>query len=79
MQVSDKSISHLRLHSTRYLPSLELPHHHHSIPRNCFGRLIKRGWLPSVNPLPTFFNTKNETNFEEYSDDDEEAQVMEDI
>ena len=45
----------------------------------CFWQIDQEGMVPSVNPLPTFFNTKNETNFEEYSDDDEEAQVMEDI
>ena len=47
--------------------------------RKRFGWFIEGGWVTSVNPPPNSSDTKNETNSEEYSDDNEEAQVIADI
>ena len=44
--------------------------------RELFCRLIEGKWVTSLNPPPNSSNTKSETDFEEYSDDDEEAQVI---
>ena len=38
--------------------------------RERFGRLIEGRWGTLINTPPTSSNTKNTTDFEEYSDDD---------
>ena len=42
-------------------------------------RLVEGRWGTLLNTLPTSSNTKNETVFEEYSGDNEEAWVVADI
>ena len=44
--------------------------------RERFGRLNEGRYGTLLNPPPTSSDTKNETDFEEYSDKDSEAQVI---